>query len=200
MTGSQSLQENSPAVKVDRHRFSVEDYARMGEAGILTAADRVELVAGEVREMSPIGPSHAGIVDLLAELLFARLAGAAQVRTQGPVRLSRDTELEPDVALLRRRDDYYRRRHPEAGEILLVIEVADSSLPYDRGEKMPRYARAGIPEAWLVDVTAREVTIYSVPEPDGYAGARVVRRGEQIVSATIAALRLPSTALFRHAY
>ena len=200
MTRAPSPRESRLAAEVRRHLFSVEDYARMGEAGILTAADRVELVAGEVREMSPIGPSHAGLVDLLAELLFARLAGAVQVRTQGPVRLSRDTELEPDVALLRRRDDYYRRRHPEAGEILLVIEVADSSLPYDRGEKMPRYARAGIPEAWLVDVAAREVTIYSAPEPDGYADERVVRRGEQIVSATIAALRLPSTALFGHAH
>lgn len=183
-------------MKGTRHRFNVEDYERMGEAGILTAADRVELVAGEVREMSPIGPPHAGIVDRLAELLFTRLAGTAQVRTQGPVRLSQDTELEPDLALLRRRDDYYQRRHPEAGEILLVIEVADSSILYDRVEKMPRYAQAGIPEAWLVDVAAREVTICSAPQPDGYADERVVRHGEKIVSATIAALRLPSTALF----
>lgn len=183
-------------MEIQRHRFTVDDYGRMGEAGILTAADRVELIAGEVREMSPIGPPHAAIVDRLAELLFARLAGAAQVRTQGPVRLGRYTEPEPDLALLRRRGDYYRRRHPQAGEILLVIEVADSSLRYDRIEKMPRYAQAGIPEAWLVDVAAREVTIYSGPQPDGYAEERTVCRGERIVSATIAALRLPSSALF----
>ena len=79
-----------------------------------------------------------------------------------------------------------------------MIEVADSSLRYDRIEKMPRYAQAGIPEAWLVDVAAREVTIYSGPRPDGYADERTVRRGEQIVSATIAALRLPASALFTH--
>ena len=185
-------------MEIQRHRFNVDDYARMGEAGILTADDRVELIAGEIREMSPIGPPHAGIVDRLAELLFARLAGAAQVRTQGPVRLNRYTEPEPDLAVLRRRADYYQRHHPQAGEILLVVEVADSSLLYDRAEKMPRYAQAGIPEAWLVDVAAREVTIYSVPQPDGYARERVVRRGEPIVSATVAALRLPSSALFTH--
>lgn len=185
-------------MEIQRHRFNVDDYARMGEAGILSADDRVELIAGEIREMSPIGPPHAGIVDRLAELLFARLAGAAQVRTQGPVRLNRYTEPEPDLAVLRRRDDYYQRHHPQAGEILLVVEVADSSLLYDRAEKMPRYAQAGIPEAWLVDVAAREVTIYSVPQPDGYAQQRVVRRGEPIVSATVAALRLPSSALFTH--
>ena len=95
------------------------------------------------------------IVDRLAELLFAMLQGTVHVRTQGPVRLNEYTEPEPDVAILRRRDDYYQHGHPEADEILLVIEVADTSLLYDRHEKMPRYAQAGIPEAWLVDVMAR---------------------------------------------
>ena len=183
---------------IQRHLFTVEDYARMGETGILTADDRVELIDGEVREMSPIGPPHAGIVDRLAELLFARLMGTVQVRTQGPVRLSQNTEPEPDLAILRRRDDYYQQHHPESDEILLVIEVADSSLLYDRVEKMPRYAQAGIPEAWLVNVAAREVNIYAGPKPTGYAEERVVRRGDEIVSATVPELRLPSTALFAH--
>ena len=178
-------------VEVHRHLFTVEDFAQMGEAGIFGAGDRVELIDGEIREMTPIGPPHAAIVDRLAELLLGRLAGKANVRIQNPIRLGRYTEPQPDLVVARRRMDYYAGRHPEADDVLLVIEVADSSLLYDRVEKAPRYATARIPEVWLVDVSGATVIVYTDPGADGYAQERLVRPGEEIVSAAVAELRLP---------
>ena len=183
-------------VEIHRHRFTVEDFAHMGEAGIFAADDRVELIDGEIREIAPIGPPHAAIVDRLAELLLGRLAGRANVRIQNPIRLGRYTEPQPDLVVARRRTDYYAGRHPEAGDVLLVIEVADSSLLYDQVEKAPRYAAAGIPEAWLVDVSGETVTVYSRPGPDGYFEERLLRRGNEVRSEAVAGLRLPVDEIF----
>ena len=170
---------------VPRYRFTVDEFARMGEAGIFTEDDRVELIDGEIREMTPIGPPHAGTVNRLSELLVTRLAGRANVIVQNPIRLNRHTEPQPDLVVARRREDFYADRHPEPGDVLLVIEVADSSLRYDRAEKTPRYGRAGIPETWLVDVEARTVTAYTEPGPQGYAQQQVRRRGERMAAASI---------------
>lgn len=183
-------------VEIHRHRFTVEDFAHMGEAGMFAADDRVELIDGEIREMTPIGPSHAGIVDRLAELLINRLTGRANVRIRNPIRLGRYTEPQPDLAVARRRIGHYTDRHPGAGDILLVVEVADSSLLYDQTEKAPRYAAAGIPEAWLVDVSGETVAVCTAPGPDGYTEERVLRRGEEIASAAVAGLRLPIDDIF----
>ena len=177
-------------VDVRRHLFTVDEFAHMGEAGIFAADDRVELIDGEIREMTPIGPSHAAIVDRLAELLISRLAGKVNVRIQNPIRLGRFSEPQPDLVVARRRADYYADQHPEAGEILFVIEVADSSLLYDQVEKAPRYAAAGIGEAWLVDVSAKTVTVYTGPGTDGYSEERLLRRGEVVACAAVAELRL----------
>ena len=183
-------------VEIHRHRFTVEDFAHMGEAGIFAVEDRVELIDGEIREMAPIGPSHAGIVDRLAELLIVRLAGRANVRIQNPIRLGRYTEPQPDLVIARRRTGHYTDRHPEAGDVLLVIEVADSSLLYDQLEKAPRYATAGIPEAWLVDVSGETVTVYTAPGDGGYTEERMLRPGERLVSVAVAELRLPVAEIF----
>ena len=183
-------------VEIHRHRFTVEDFAHMGEAGIFAADDRVELIDGEIREMTPIGPSHAGLVDRLAELLINRLTGKANVRIQNPIRLGRYTEPQPDLVVARRRTGYYTDRHPEAGDVLLVIEVADSSLLYDQVEKAPRYATAGIPEAWLVDVSGETITVYTAPGSNGYSEERLLRRGEEVASVAVAELRLPVDEIF----
>ena len=183
-------------VEIHRHRFTVEDFAHMGEAGIFGPEDRVELIDGEIREMTPIGPSHAAIVDRLNELLVVRLAGKANVRIQNPIRLSRYTEPQPDLAVARRRTDYYAADHPNAGDVLLVIEVADSPLLYDRVEKAPRYAGAGIPEAWLVDVAGETVSVYTGPGPEGYADERLLGRGDELASAAVAELRLGVDEIF----
>ncbi len=175
---------------IHRHLFTVDEFACMGEAGVFAEGERVELIDGEIREMTPIGPAHAAVVNLLAEQLITRLAGKAYVSIQNPVRFDRHTEPQPDLTVARRRLDAYGTRHPEAGDILLVIEVADSSLRYDRVEKMPRYGKAGIPETWLVDLAAETVTVYTSPGRDGYAREQVRKRGD-----TIAATGLPEIGL-----
>lgn len=180
---------------IQRYRFDVDAFARMGEAGIFAEDDRVELIDGEVREMNPIGPSHAWVVDRLAELLVTRLAGAAHVRVQNPIRLGPRTEPQPDLSVARRQRAY-ARRHPDAGDVLLVIEVADSSLSCDRAEKAPRYARAGIPETWVVDVEARTVTVCTGPGPDGYARERLLRRGDRVAATALAGLDFPVDEMF----
>ena len=184
---------------VQRHRFTVEEYALMGVVGIFSEDDRVELIDGDVHEMTPIGPTHAGIVDALNELLVSRLIGKAKVRVQNPVRLSRHTEPQPDLVVARprpRTGGHYTDRHPGGADVLLVIEVADSSLRYDREAKLPVYAKAGIPEAWLVDVGAQTVTMYTEPTEDGYAAEQVLRRGQEVVSLSVDGLRLSLDRIF----
>ena len=178
------------AVAIPRHRFTVEDFARLGDAGIFAEDDRVELIDGEIRDMTPIGQPHAWIVNRLARRLFTRLADGVYVSVQNPLRLDGHTEPQPDLVVARGGEDDYADRHLEAGDVLLVIEVADSSLRYDRAEKMPRYGRSGIPEAWLVDVTGGAVTVYTTPGAGGYASEQVFRPGAEIASTTVAGLRV----------
>ena len=181
---------------VQRHRFTVQEYALMGMVGIFSEDDRVELIDGDVHEMTPIGPTHASIVDDLTELLVSHLIGKARVRIQNPIRLDPHTEPQPDLVVARLRPSRYAARHPEGDDVLLVIEVADSSVRYDREAKLPLYARAGIPEAWLVDVTARTLTVYTAPTEEGYAAEQALRRGQEVASSSVAGLRLSIDKLF----
>jgi Uma2 family endonuclease len=151
------------------HRLSVADYHRMGETGILGPDLRTELLDGEVIEMPPIGHPHAGTVKYIANRLKETVVVTAVVAVQDPVWLDDRTEPLPDIALLRPLPDYYRSAHPGPADVILLIEVADTSLEYDRQVKLPRYARAGIPEVWLVDLTGRRLSIHRGPGPDGYA-------------------------------
>ena len=163
-----------------RRRFTVDEYYAMAEAGILTEKDRVELLDGEVIAMPPIGDWHAGHVDQLNELLMPPMLGRANVRIQGPLRLSDVSEPEPDVMLLKRRDDFYKGRLPRPEDVLLLIEVADTSVEYDRGAKLSAYARAGIQEVWIVIRGERRIYAYTGPSADGYANVRRVGRDESI--------------------
>ncbi|MCY4528416.1 MAG: Uma2 family endonuclease [Chloroflexi bacterium] len=172
------------------YRFTAEEYYRMGEVGILPPDVRVELVGGEIKRMPPIYPPHASIVDRLNSALSRLPAGLAIVRVQNPIRLDDFNEPQPDVTVLRYRGDYYGNQHPTPADVLLTIEVADTSLRYDRDEKMPLYGRAGIPEAWLIDVQAQTVTVFTEPHADGYGQERVVTRGQEIVSLAVEGLRL----------
>jgi Uma2 family endonuclease len=132
------------------YNFTVGEYHRMGEAGVFHEDDRVELIDGQVVEMTPIGPRHAGCVNRLNGLLSRLGGGDVTLSIQNPVLLGERGEPQPDVTVLRHRADGYATRHPEPADILLVIEVADTSVEYDRSIKIPLYARAGVPEAWLV--------------------------------------------------
>jgi Uma2 family endonuclease len=135
----------------------------------LRPGDRVDLVEGEIFDMSPIGSRHAGIVDHLTRLLQRAVGDLALVRTQGPIRLDNYSEPEPDIVLLRPQTDFYKSAHPGSEDVLLVVEVADSSITYDRDIKLPMYARHGIPEVWLLDIVAARFTIYRSPRDTGFA-------------------------------
>jgi len=162
-------------------RFTVDEYYRMVNLGIIAPEERVELIEGEILEMSPIGSDHASKVDRLAAYLWPAVGQRAIVRVQSPIRLGIAREPQPDIALLRPRPDFYAAAHPAAPDILLLVEVAETSADYDRSVKGPLYAAHGIPEYWLVNLPERQVEVYRDPSPDGYRDARVAGAGDAIV-------------------
>ena len=178
------------AVQIARHLFDVTEYHRLGDAGIFSEDDRVELINGEVVEMSPIGSPHAATVSRLEALLHETIGRVVQIRIQNPVLLDDYSEPEPDIALVRPRGDYYAIGHPRPGDVLLVMEVADSSVEYDRLVKMPLYARAGVPEAWLIDLNRDLIVIQHDPANGDYRSHREFRRGETIRSDSVTNLAL----------
>ena len=161
-----------------RRRFTVEEYYKLAEVGILASDERVELLAGEVITMAPIGSKHAFCVTQFTEAFFESLGRTVTIRVQNPVRLAEGSEPEPDIAILHRRDDGYVSEHPGAGDVILLVEIADSSVGFDRRHKLPMYAMAGIREVWLADIGSRNVEIYDLPIAGGYARTKVVGIGE----------------------
>lgn len=178
------------SVAISRHHFSVDDLDRMIVAGVLSEDGRVELIDGEIVEMTPVGSQHAGCVKTLNHLLSIAVGGRLVVSVQDPVRLSHDSQPQPDVAVLRARDDFYRSSHPTAADVLLLVEVADTSLAIDRGAKLPLYAQAGIPEVWIVDLVAGRLEAYSEPSAEGYRLQRVRTRGDHLDGSTIPGMSL----------
>jgi Uma2 family endonuclease len=159
-----------PFAAPSRHVVSVDAFHRMGETGILGPADRVELIDGEIIDMSPIGVLHAAIVARLASYFSQQLGARAIVWCQNPLRLDDISEPEPDIVILRPRADFYTTAHPGPADVLLVIEVADSSLAYDLGTKVPLYARHGIPEVWVIDAATRQTSVFRRPTTRPEAG------------------------------
>lgn len=177
-----------------RRRFTVHDYHRMGESGILSEDDRVELIDGEIVQMTPIGGRHAACVNELTQILVGAADQHTVVSVQNPVRLDDFHEPQPDLAVLRRREDYRSGRLPGPGDVVLLIEVADTTLRYDRSVKLPLYAQAGIAEVWLVDVAGGILERHA--EPGGGRFAAVQRaEGDQILHSTA----WPGLALGPHA-
>lgn len=164
---------------VSRRRFTSAEYHAMAEAGIFSEDERVELIAGEIVRMAPIGSRHAGCVKRLNRGL-SPLGDRALVSVQDPISLGPSLEPEPDLAILRLREDDYTRSHPTPAEVFLVIEVADFSLDYDRDVKIPLYAQAGIPEAWLVNLLQREIHVYRAPSENGYREVGTLRPGDRL--------------------
>ena len=155
-------------VAASRRRFTRVEYHRMGEVGILRRDDRVELIKGEIVEMSPTGRRHKAFVTNLAQVLIVRLSGRAIVSVQTGIVLDNDTEPEPDIAVLRQRAVPYKEREADAEDVLLLVEVADRSRAYDRSTKMQLYAEAAIPEYWVVDCDEESIEVYRTPGPEGY--------------------------------
>lgn len=141
----------------------------MAEVGILAPDARVELIDGEIIDMAPPGSSHAGTVDYLLSVLGAAAKDRANVRVQNPVRLSQYSEPQPDLTLLRPREDFYRAHHPRSEDVLLIVEVAASSLRFDRKKKVPLYARHGVPEVWLVDLGGERLVRFRSPKQGAYS-------------------------------
>lgn len=178
-----------------RRLFTVSEYYAMANAGVLADGERVELIDGEIMAMSPIGDEHSASVGVAAHLLVPATSGRANVRIQDHLRLDERNQPEPDIALVKWRGDFYRRRAPGAGDVLLLIEVSDSSLSYDRNVKLPLYARFLIPEVWLANIRARVVEAHSEPMGGKYATARVYRPGETISPAALPDIALPVSEL-----
>lgn len=173
-----------------KHPISAAEYLRMGRGGVFSPEARLELIEGEIIEMAPTEPPHAGLVKLLNRLLGQRVGHKAVVSIQDPVILSDRSVPQPDVALLEPRADLYRSSHPEAQDVRLVIEVADTTLGFDLRHKVPLYARGGIAELWVVDVNERVIHVFRDPGEAGYGTSLVVRPGERL-----ACVALPEAAV-----
>ncbi len=162
-----------------RRRFTVAEYYALADAGILAHTERVELLDGEIIVMPPIGNRHQSGTDRIPAML-PPLWEKAIVRVQGPVHLDGGSAPQPDVMLLRWRDDFYETGHPGPADVLLLIEVADTTLAFDRNEKLPLYARAGIPEVWIVNLRDRRVEAYTEPVDGAYANIRHFEVGDSV--------------------
>ena len=179
------------------YRFNIQDFHRMGEVGILSGEQRIELLNGEVVTMAPIGTWHAFVTGRLARLLIQGLTDRAVVNAQNPVILGEYSELQPDILVLRGPEERYRERHPTGTDCCWLIEVADSTAWYDRERKLPVYARHGVPEVWLIDRQKQRVEIYRQPiTADGRYGIRRSRGTGSVAPAAFPDLFIEVPALF----
>jgi len=173
-----------------RMRITVDRYQQMVAAGVLTSSDRVELIEGEILDMAPIGTRHAGVTGRLVKRLVLSLGNAATVRAANPIDLGSYSEPEPDLLVLRPRADDYMRAHPQAEDVLLLIEVADRSLAFDQGAKKELYARFGVSEYWVVDLNGQRIFAYLAPAHSAFQ-----RSDEYLIDETISPQAFPDVRL-----
>jgi Uma2 family endonuclease len=166
------------SVQIQRRLFTVQEYHLMGEAGILSEDDRVELIEGEIVQMAAIGTRHATCVRRLIRQFRQLPESSAILDVQNPIQLTERTEPQPDVVLLQPRADYYATAHPIPSEVLLLVEVSDSTVDFDRDVKVPNYARSGIQEVWLWDLEVNCLEVYRDPTANGYTSIQKFERGE----------------------
>lgn len=160
--------------------FTVEEFHRMTDVGILTESDRVELIEGEILQMAAIGTRHASCVRRLIRLFSEQLSDRVLIDAQNPVELGPFSEPQPDIALLQWRDDFYESRHPQPEDILLIVEVADTTLESDRQLKIPLYARTGILEVWLVNLNQNSIEVYRQPTAQGYQQIQIYQPTQSV--------------------
>ncbi len=168
----------------------------MGEAGILRADERVELIDGEVIDMAPIGSNHAGTVAFLAKRLERAVGDAALLFVQNPLSLAAESEPQPDIMLLELRADFYRSGHPRPEDVLLVVEVDDTTLVYDRDIKVPLYARHRIPEAWLVDLENKRLHVFTSLSDTGYLESHSLARPAGLCSVALSEAQVDVRGVF----
>jgi Uma2 family endonuclease len=186
----------SMSSNITKRLFTFDDCLRMVETGILRPSERVELINGELIVMTPIGPRHGGVVDRTNRAFIKLADDKAIVRTQGTVVLDRFVAPEPDIVLLRPRADDYVTRNPGVDDILLIIEVADSSLEYDTTAKLSLYAILGIPEYWVADLQNQRLLVHSDAKGDAYASVRELRVGESLAPRLLPECRITTDLLF----
>jgi Uma2 family endonuclease len=166
------------AVQTQKKLFTVEDYYKMAEVGILEPEDRVELIQGEIIQMSPIKSFHASVVDTLQDILLFYLRGKAIIRTQNPLFIDDFSEPEPDLTIAQFQEHKYRHQHPRPDNVHFLIEMADTTLQKDRKLKLPLYAKAGIPEVWIVNLKNHSVEVYRNPLDGAYLETKIVKSGD----------------------
>jgi Uma2 family endonuclease len=179
-----------------RHLVTAQEYLRMGETGVFAPDARLELIEGEIFEMAPIGPPHAAAVRALTRLIYERAGTRATVSVQAPLVAGQLSVPEPDLALLRPRSDEYASGHPGRADVMLVIEVADTSLRADLETKVPLYARAGVPEVWVVAVGERAVHVFREPGINGYHKSVVARGQDELTPLGLPEVRLRVAEIF----
>src|SRR5262245_32686308 len=167
-------------IEVTKKLFTVDEYYKMADAGVFTEDDRVELIDGEIIEMSPIGNRHLGCVNGATDAFAAAFRGRAVVSVQNPLRLNNYTEPQPDIALLKARKDAYRHKRPVAEDALLVLEVADTTLAYDRQVKVPRYAASGIPEVWIENLEENVLLVFRAPSGKSYTTSLTLKSDDTV--------------------
>ena len=173
------------SVQIAKHWFTVRDYERMGELGILPAGERYELMRGEIIEMSPIGKRHAACANRLSRELNRQVGASVIVSIQNPIQLDDYSEPQPDVVLLRFRADFYSESLPAPADVLLVVEVSDTTLDYGRQFKLADYARVGIPEVLICNLPDEQLEYFAQPADGAYSVARILQRGERLTSASV---------------
>jgi Uma2 family endonuclease len=168
------------SLQLHRRRFTVEEYHKMARSGIFAPDERVKLIRGEIIQISPIGTRHAAYVRRLNTLFSERLGGKVLVDTQNPVELDNTSEPQPDVTLLKPRQDFYESAHPQVADVFLIVEVVDSIVRGDREIKIPLYAEDNIVEVWLIDINGQCIEVYRNPTPNGYKNVQTFRQGQTL--------------------
>jgi len=170
----------SPVLPVTRRKFTASEYYIMLNAGVFHEDDRVELIDGEIVEVPLISPTHASHVMRAHYLLYPPLERQTLLGIHNPLDLGNASQPQPDLMLLKSREDFYSRAHPTPEDVLLLVEVADATLEYDRNVKAPLYARTGVPELWIVNLPDRQLEIYRNPTPGGYGEHHWLKSGEAV--------------------
>lgn len=181
------------------HRFTVEEFYRMAETGVIKPDARVELLDGQIIDMMPIGPFHGGVNKRLIRLFSNLSQGRWMVTAQDPVRLNRHSEPQPDLMLVKPAVDDYTSRHPIPEEVFLLVEISDSTLAFDRGEKLLAYGRAGIREVWIINLPEQTIEVYRDPHFVGYASTTILHAGDQAGPAAFPDVTTDVGALLRQA-
>lgn len=196
LTMNMTAPEINKAFSPLKYRFTVKDFHKLAETGILQETNKIELITGELINMSPIGSAHAGTVDKIVALLVRKINDKAIVRCQNPLILDDYSEPEPDIALVKFSKNFYTDNHPLPQDVLLVIEIADTSIRYDREIKIPLYAKANIPEVWLIDLNQKQLEVYTQPYEQGYRTIHLPHLTEKITARLLPEIELTVSELF----